>query len=384
MDKNEFFAALQELGKEKGLEITCLVEKVKTAMAIVARREFDGVENIFIEIDEKTDKFEVEIGKTVVEKVNDPTNEILFEQARRICPTSLPGEMVRIQLDPDKVGRIAAQGAKQVIRQGIREAERQKAYLELKEKEGQLVTAIVHRVEDNIRNFIVVKIDDYEAILPKSEQLQNQVFKEGDLIKIYVSEVLYTEKGPKVMLSRTGPEFVKKLFELEVPEVESGTVEIMAVAREAGFRTKIAVASNNSNVDPVGTCIGQKGMRINRVLRELGNEKIDIIAYHEDPASFIKAAVSPAEVKSVKIIEVEDKSCEVIVEDDQVSLAIGHRGQNARLVAKLTGYKVDIKSASSVKENSSLQADENQKALPEEDFDLNLEASEKENQKMVE
>lgn len=343
MNENEFFDALRELSKEKNIELNCLIEKVKTAMALVAKKEFGGAENVFVTINDASSEFNIEVGKLVVEEVCEPANEISLDQARLISKHAMPGDIVRIKVDTKKVGRIAAQGAKQVIKQGIREAEREKLYLALKDKEGQLLTVPIHKVESTLNNFIVAKIGDYETILPASEQLPEEELKEGDLVKIYISEVIKTEKGPKIMISRTSVDFIKKLFEIEIPEIANGVVEIMDVAREAGYRTKIAVSSKNPNVDAVGTCIGQKGSRINQILKQIPGEKIDIIKYHEQPVEFIKSALLPAVAEEVTITDAENKCCEIFVAPSQISLAIGHKGQNARLVAKLTGYKIEIK-----------------------------------------
>ncbi|GHU85343.1 transcription termination/antitermination protein NusA [Clostridia bacterium] len=343
MNKKDFFLALRAISEEKGMDISYLIEKIKNAMLIVARKEYNATQNVFVEIDEKAEKFEVEIEKTVSDEILDPASEISIADAQKFLKHAKVGDFVRIKLDTKKVGRIAAQGAKQVIKQGIREIERDKTFFELKKKEGQILTASVFQVTDPAKGFVTIDIDGVAVILPKSEQLLGQTLSEGDMIKVYVSEVLNADKGPKIMVSRTGTDFIEKLFELEIPEVADSTVEIVAVAREAGIRTKVAVASNNENVDPVGTCIGQRGMRINRIVSELGSEKLDVVRYEKEPADFIKSALLPATVIEVKIIDEESKECEVIVPDDQISLAIGHKGQNVRLVAKLTGYKINVK-----------------------------------------
>ncbi|MDR2817100.1 MAG: transcription termination factor NusA [Oscillospiraceae bacterium] len=343
MNKKDFFMALRAISEEKGMDISHLVEKIKNAMLIVARKEYNAIQNVFVEIDEKAEKFEIEIEKTVSDELLDPASEISLADARKISKHAKVGDLVRIKLDTKKVGRIAAQGAKQVIKQGIREIERDKVFFELKKKEGQILTASVYQVTDPAKGFVTIDIDGISVVLPKSEQLPGQTLSEGDTIKVYVSEVLSADKGPKIMISRTGTDFIEKLFELEIPEIADSTVEIVAVAREAGLRTKVAVASNNENVDPVGTCIGQRGMRINRIVNELGSEKLDVVRYEKEPRDFIKSALLPATVIEVKIIDEEAEECEVIVPDDQISLAIGHKGQNVRLVAKLTGYKINVR-----------------------------------------
>jgi N utilization substance protein A len=342
MDKSVFFGTLREIAKEKGVDVSSLVEKVKAAMLIVVRKECPLAQSVAIEIDEGAEKFDIEIEKVVVSEVLDTSNEISIEDAEKISKHVKIGSIVKVKLDPKKVGRIAAQGAKQIIRQGIRAIERDKTYLELKKKEGAILTAIV-RQSHNQAGFVAIEVDGVDVFLPKSEQLSGQTLCEGDEIKVYISEVLSTEKGPKIMISRTSLDFIEKLFDLEIPEIADSTVKIMAIAREAGFRTKVAVVSNDPNVDPVGTCIGQRGMRINKIIETLGNEKIDVIKYDEDKSEFIKLALLPAQVDEVIITDEVQKECEVLVPTDQVSLAIGHKGQNVRLVAKLTGFKINIK-----------------------------------------
>ncbi|MDR1354512.1 MAG: transcription termination factor NusA [Oscillospiraceae bacterium] len=343
MDKSSFFVALRELAKEKGLSVECLIEKIKAAMLIAVKREHSNLQNAFIEINESSEQFDVGIEKMIVDEVADPENEISLKEATRISKNAAINQPMQIQLDPKKVGRIAAQAAKQVIKQGVREIEHNKEYLELKKHEGQIVTAHVSKLEDNLAQFTTIGIDGVDVVLPKNEQLAGYQLNEGDLIKVYISEVRNTEKGPKVMVSRTNSEFIKKLFELEIPEVADSTITIMAIAREPGLRTKVAVQSTHPKVDPVGTCIGQKGARINRIVKELGDEKVDVIRYEEDPAVFIQLALLPAVVERVFVTSEADKECVAIVPSNQVSLAIGNKGQNVRLVAKLTGYKIDIR-----------------------------------------
>jgi N utilization substance protein A len=252
------------------------------------------------------------------------------------------GELVEIKIETKHLGRIVAQNAKHIIRQGLREAERGVVLKEFQSKEHEIVTALVKQVDEK-RGTVTLEIGKHEALLPSAEQIQGEILVEGKYTKVYVVDVLSTDKGPKLMISRTHPGLVKRLFEIEVPEIYDGTVEIKAIAREAGSRTKMAVWSKDENVDAIGSCIGSKGARIETVVEQLNGEKIDVINYSEDPVEFIKGALSPANVLGVEILDGDIKSCSVTVPDNQLSLAIGNKGQNARLAARLTGYKIDIR-----------------------------------------
>ena len=330
------------LEKEKGISTEYLCEKIENAIAIAIRRDYDGVENVHVVIDPETNAFEVALCKTAVSEVSDPVNEILLEKARQYNKKAEEGDLVEIPLETKEFGRIAAQTAKHVIRQGIREAERGQVLKEFQSREHEIITATVIST-DPMRGSVTLEIDHNEAYLLKTEQIPGETFADGERIKVYVVEVVSSERGPKVMISRTHPGLVKRLFEIEVPEIYEGTVEIKSVSREAGSRTKLAVTSKDPDVDAVGACIGAKGARVAKIVDELGGEKIDVVQYSEDPVEFITAALSPARVVSVELDPDGNRACKVRVPDEQLSLAIGNRGQNARLAARLTGWKIDIK-----------------------------------------
>ena len=338
----EFFEALALLEKEKGISVEYLCEKIENAIAIAIRRDYVGTEDVKVIIDPETRTFDVAIRKLVVEEVEDPANQILLDKAVKYNKKVQLGEIVDIPLETKEFGRIAAQTAKHVIKQGIREAERGQVLKEFQSREHEIITATVIST-DAVRGSVTLEIDHNEAFLLKSEQIPGEVFQDGERTKVYVVEVTASERGPKVMISRTHPGLVKRLFEMEVPEIYEGTVEIKAVSREAGSRTKLAVWSKDPDVDAVGACIGTRGARVAKIVDELGGEKIDVVQYSEDPAEFIAAALSPAKVVSVEVDPEGNRSCKVKVPDEQLSLAIGNKGQNARLAAKLTGWKIDIK-----------------------------------------
>ena len=338
----EFFEALELLEKEKGIPADYLLEKIENAIVIAVKRDYAGVNDVIVNIDKDKESFDVAIRKTVVESVEDPSNEILPEEAVKLDKTVQVGGTVDVYLQTKQFGRIAAQTAKHVIRQGIREAERGQMLRDFQNKEHDIVTALVTRIDPK-KELVTVEIDGTETILPKSEQMPGETLAEGEHIRVYVVEVAASEKGPRIMISRTHPGLVKRLFELEVPEIYDGTVEIKAVSREAGSRTKLAVYSKDENVDAIGSCIGPKGSRVARVVDELGGEKIDVVKYSEKPEEFIAAALSPANVLSVVVDPDGAKACRVTVPDSQLSLAIGNKGQNARLAAKLVGWKIDIR-----------------------------------------
>ncbi len=345
----EFFEALALLEKEKGISAEYLLEKIRNAISIAVKRDFGGVESVVVDIDPVRSRFDVSITKNVVDTIENPATEILIEDARKYDANATLGDTVEIHLETKDFGRIAAQTAKHVIRQGIREAERGQMIQEFQSKEHEILSAVVLRT-DSKRGTVTLELGKNEAVLPKSEQVPGEVLKDGDHIKVYVVEVANLEKGPRVMISRTHPGLVKRLFEMEVPEIFDGTVEVKAISREAGSRTKIAVTSKDPNVDAVGACIGSKGARVAKIVEELGGEKIDVVKYSEDPAQLISAALSPAQVIDVEICEENPKSCRVTVPDSQLSLAIGNKGQNARLAARLTGWKIDIRPESAVNE----------------------------------
>lgn len=345
----EFFAAVEDIEKEKGIPRGYMYEKIQQAMLAAFRKDNPEYgENVEVILDEGKKRIELVINKTVVEEVEDPTAEMDIEAARKFSKKAKIGDVISIPVETKKFGRIAAQAAKQVIIQGIREAERSIIYDEFTSKEHEILTGVVSRIEPRTGG-VSIKISSNseftEAMLSASERIKGEELHEGDRIKVYVVEVRKSTRGPQVLISRTHPGLVKRLFELEVPEIFDGTVEIKSIAREAGSRTKMAVWSDDPAVDPIGACVGPRGGRVASIVEELGGEKIDIVKYSESPEEYIAAALAPAEVVSVTLLD-EGKSCRVIVPDSQLSLAIGKEGQNARLAAKLTGYKIDIKSDS--------------------------------------
>ncbi len=337
----ELFLALDMLEKEKGIPADFMLDKIKKAISTACKNNY-GNEDVEIDIDPVTAKFDVYLQKEVKKEVENPNREIDITLAKKINAKVKEGEFVGIQLDTKQFGRVAAQTARNIIRQGIRDSERGQMMQEFQSKHQELVTGVVERIDPR-SGAISLRIGKAEAVLPKNEQIGDENVREGDHIKIYVVDVKETEKGPKAIISRTHPDLVKRMFETEVPEIYDGIVEIKAVSREAGSRTKLAVLSHDADVDAVGACIGAKGTRVSEIVDELGGEKIDIVEYSENPEEFIAAALSPATVVSVEVAEDGSKACKVTVPDNQLSLAIGNKGQNARLAAKLTGWKIDIK-----------------------------------------
>ncbi len=338
----EFFEALRLLEKEKGIPADYLLEKIEAAIVIAVKRDFGGSDNIHVILDPETCVFAVSLKKTVVDEIEDPELELLPEQAMKYKKSAKVGDVIEIPLETKKFGRIAAEAAKHVIRQGIREAERGQQLQEYQRKNQELVSGVVIRVDPETLA-VTVEIGNSHAVLPRTEQIETDRFAEGDRIKVFVVNVLRGEKGARMLISRTHSGLVKRLFEMEVPEIYNGTVEIKAISREAGSRTKLAVFAADENVDPVGACIGPHGSRVAGIVEELGGEKIDIVRYSDDPAAFIAAALSPAKVTDVTVLSEEDKTCRVSVPENQLSLAIGNKGQNARLAARLTGWKIDIR-----------------------------------------
>ncbi len=338
----EFFDAVKMLEEEKGIPADYLYEKIAGAIVVAAKHDFNGKDIVFCDIDPEKEKIKVYVRKNVVETVEDPDTDLTLEEAQKIRKTAKVGKTIDIPLKTKDFGRIVAQTAKHVIRQGIREAERGKQYEEFQSKNQELVTAKIHRV-DPVTGNAAVEIGKTVALLPKAEQVPGEVLKEGESIKIFIVDVREGTKGPKIMLSRTHPGLVRRLFETEVPEIFDGTIEIKSVSREAGSRTKIAVFSKDENVDAVGACIGPKGQRVSKIVDALGGEKIDIVDYSDNIEEFIAAALAPSDVCSVEILDESVKSCRATVPDDQLSLAIGNKGQNVRLAARLTGWKIDIK-----------------------------------------
>ncbi len=345
---SEIFAALAQLEKERGIPQSYMIERITQALVAAYKKDKDGyTENVFVETSDGDMRMYVQ--KEVVDGVITPATEISLEAARRIDPHAQLGDLVNVDVETKAFGRIAAQTAKQVIIQGIREAERGMVFDNFSSKEHEILTGTVLRIEPASGDMIVrigTGSDKTDALLSGSEQVRGESFKEGDLIRVYVVEVRRSSRGPQVIVSRTHPGLVKRLFELNVPEIESGLVEIKSIAREAGSRTKLAVRATEENIDPVGACVGPRGGRVGAVVDELRGEKMDIVVWSEDAAQFVASALSPADVVSVTMMPGMAKACRVIVPDEQLSLAIGKEGQNARLAARLTGYKIDIKPAS--------------------------------------
>lgn len=339
---SEFLEALKDLEKEKGIAVDVLLEAIEAALLSAYKRNFGSLQNARVHIDRDTGDYKVYSQRTVVEEVEDDRVEISLEEAQKVDPRFNVGDVVEDEVTPRNFGRIAAQTAKQVVVQRIREAERNIIYEEFSNREGDILTGIVQRIEN--KN-VFIELGKTEAILAPSEQMPNEDYRHGVRIKSYIVEVRKTTKGPQILVSRTHPGLLKRLFELEVPELQEGVVELKSIAREAGYRSKIAVYSKDENVDPVGACVGPKGMRVQNIVNELNGEKIDIIKWNQDPSKFVASSLSPAKVVAVEVWE-DEKVARVIVPDYQLSLAIGKEGQNARLAAKLTGWKIDIKSES--------------------------------------
>ena len=348
MKCDEIFAALAMLEKERGIPQNFMMGKIIQALTTAYKRDHEGVENVIVDVDEDKHDLRMYVQKEIVEEVMDPANEISLEDAKKRSAKNELGGVVNIPVENVEFGRIAAGNGKQVIIQGLREAEHGMIYDEFNSKQHEILTGTVVRIDPRNGN-VILKIgtgsESTEAVLTQNEQVPGETLTEGQMVKVYLVEVRRTTRGPQVLISRTHPGLVKRLFELEVPEIYDGTVEIRSIAREAGNRTKMAVWSEDENIDPIGACVGPRGQRVNAIVEELRGEKIDIIKYSEDPAEFIAAALAPSDVVEVRLAA-EGKACRVIVPDDQLSLAIGKEGQNARLAARLTGYKIDIKPAS--------------------------------------
>ena len=347
MNIPEIFAALAMLEKERGIPQTFMMDKIIQAVTTAYKRDHKDVENVIVDVDEEHQRLKMYVQKNVVaeEDYVDPFNEIPVEEAKTISARYEIGDVVNIPVDNTEFGRIAAGNGKQVIIQGLREAERGMVYDEFNSKQHEILTGVVTRIDPRT-NAVSLRIgtgtESTEALLLFGEQVPGEELVEGQHVKVYVVDVRRSTRGPQILISRTHPGLVKRLFELGVPEIYDGTVEVKSIAREAGSRTKMAVWSADENVDPIGACVGPKGQRVAAIVDELRGEKIDIIKWSEDPAQFIAAALAPSDVVDVMMAE-EGKACRVIVPDDQLSLAIGKEGQNARLAARLTGYKIDIK-----------------------------------------
>ncbi len=343
IDMKELVIAMKELEEERGISKDYLIESLEIALVTAYKRNFDSAENVKVVIDRETGETHVYSTKTVVEAAQDETLEISLDAAKKISKKYELGDSVDVEIVPKNFGRIAAQTAKQVVVQKIREAERDIVYNEFNGKKGEIVTGIIQKADGNI---VVMDLGKLEGVMPLKEQIPTETYKVNDKIKGYVLDVEKGIKGdPQVIISRSHPDFVRRLFEFEIPEIYEGLIEIKNISRDAGSRSKVAVYSTNENIDPVGSCVGQKGVRIQNIINELNGEKIDVIEWDEDPAVFIAAALLPAQVLAVDVKE-EERFAQVIVADDQLSLAIGKSGQNARLAARLTNWKIDIKSES--------------------------------------
>lgn len=340
----EFIQALEQIEKEKGIGKEVLKEAIEAALVSAYKKHFGSSHNVDVNIEDETGDIKVFSKKTVVEDPENDLTEISLKEADKAFSTAKLGDIVEIEVTPKNFGRIAAQTAKQVVVQRIREAERGIIYDEFINRENELINGMTQRWE---KNNVMIDLGRVEAILPPGEQIPTEDYSPGNRIRVYIVEVKKTTKGPQVIVSRTHPGLVKRLFELEVPEIHNGLVQIKGIAREAGARTKVAVSSVDENIDPVGACVGPKGVRVQSVVNELRGEKIDIIKWSSDVSEFIANSLSPAKVVSVDTIE-EQKSAEVVVKEYQLSLAIGKEGQNARLAAKITGWRIDIKSESQV------------------------------------
>ena len=356
MDCKELLDSLEIIEKEKGIPKETIFEAIETSLVTACKKNYGTSQNIKVDMNRETGEIKVFAQKEVVEDVYDAFLEVSLEDAQEINPMYELGDFVDFEITPKNFGRISAQTAKQVVVQKFREAEREKMYNEFSAKEKEVETAIVQRTDG--KGNIIVNLGKTDAILPMTEQLPGETYKFNDRLKVYILKVSLATKRPQVTVSRTHYELVKRLFELECPEIFDGTVEIKGISREAGSRTKMAVYSNSENVDAVGACVGQNGSRVDVIVNELKGEKIDIIPWSEDPAEFIAAALRPANVVAVEIDENEDeKSAKVVVPDNQLSLAIGKEGQNVRLAARLTGWKIDIKSESQARSTDFIDFD---------------------------
>ena len=379
INAEEFFKALDDLSKERRINKNVLFTAIEAALTSAYKKNFGKNANVRATVDPDKHQVAVFSRKTVVEVVEDPQTEMSLDEARGIRAQYEIGDLVEVEEMPQDFGRIAAQTAKQVVVQHLREAERGVIYDEYSQKENEILTAIVQRVENKQ---VFVELGRTEGLLEAGQQMPTEELSVNDRVKVYVLEVSRNGRGPQVFVSRTHPGLVKRLFELEVPEIVTGVVQIKSIAREAGFRTKMAVVSTDPMIDPVGSCVGPRGMRVENVVNELKGEKIDIVKWSQDPAEYIANALNPARVLSVFVSETE-KAAAVIVADNQLSLAIGKEGQNARLAAKLTGWKIDIKSQSQVEAEAARQAEAAPEEAPaepapEEEFDFNQELPEEE------
>ena len=369
---SELFQAINLLEKEKGIDKNILLEALEAALISAYKKNFKTASNVSVLFDEEKGSMDIYARKTVVEEVEDDQEEISLEEAREINLGYEIGDIVDIEVTPKNFGRIAAQAAKQVVTQRVREAERGVIFSEYQDREEDVMTGIIQRIDPN---FVYVDLGKIEAKLAKQEQIATEEYHVHDRIKVFVTKVENTNKGPQIYISRSHPGLLKRLFEMEVPEIYDGVVEIKSISREAGDRSKISVYASNPDIDPVGSCVGPKGQRVQAVVDELNGEKIDIVEWSDDPVVYVSNALSPSKVIEVFVDE-ENKATTVVVPDYQLSLAIGKRGQNARLAAKLTGWKIDIKSESVAREEGllgdSLQNIDDDENDEEDDFLLDL------------
>ncbi|MBU5466740.1 transcription termination factor NusA [Virgibacillus sp. MSJ-26] len=347
---NQLFEAIEFLGKEKGIDKDVLLEALEAALISAYKKNFQSATNVRVDLDEEEGTMRVFARKTIVDEVEDHQLEISLDEAKNIDPNYEIDDVIEVEVTPKDFGRIAAQAAKQVVTQRVREAERGVIFNEYADREDDVMTGIIQR-KDN--RFVYINLGKIEAKLAESEQMPTEEYHVHDRLKVYVTKVENTNKGPQIFISRSHPGLLKRLFEMEVPEIFEGIVEIKSVAREAGDRSKISVAAIDPDIDPVGSCVGQKGQRVQAIVDELKGEKIDIVEWSEDPVVYVSNALSPSKVVDV-LVDEEDKATTVIVPDYQLSLAIGKRGQNARLAAKLTGWKIDIKSETDAREEGLL------------------------------
>ncbi|SHG84621.1 MULTISPECIES: transcription termination factor NusA [Virgibacillus] len=346
----QLFDAIDYLAKEKGIDKQILMEALEAALISAYKKNFKSATNVRVELNEDTGKMAVYSRKNIVDEVEDPQQEIPIQEAKEINPNYELDDVVEVEVTPKDFGRIAAQAAKQVVTQRVREAERGVIFSEYSDREDDVMTGIIQRKDPR---YVYVHLGKVEAKLPEAEQMPTEEYHVHDRIKVYVTKVENTSKGPQIYISRSHPGLLKRLFEMEVPEIYDGIVEIKSVAREAGDRSKISVHAPDPDIDPVGSCVGQKGQRVQAIVNELKGEKIDIVQWSEDPVVYVSNALSPSKVLTVLVNE-EEKSTTVVVPDYQLSLAIGKRGQNARLAAKLTGWKIDIKSETDAREEGIL------------------------------
>ncbi len=366
MTNKDLFEALRMFEIEKNIPMDYMLAQIEKAMQVACKNYYGGNENIVFEAVPEKNTIDVKLVKTIVEEVTKPDFEVTLEEAKQINKRKkfAVGDEIQIPLDPKKLGRIAIAAARNTIRQGIRSGEKDQTLLEFRSKLGELVTAHVERVDPKT-GAASIRIGKSDALLPKSEQVGREFLEAGDSIKVYIADIKDNGKGPHAIISRSHPGLVKRLFEQEVPEIYDGIVEIKSISREAGSRTKMAVSSSNPDVDAIGACIGTRGARVNSIVEELGGEKIDIIEYSDDPVQYVSAALAPASVCKVEITDEETKSCRATVPDGQLSLAIGNKGQNARLAARLTGWRIDIRP-----ESGFYGEDEDEDIIePETDFD---------------